>query len=135
MRLTSATGIIIVLTGLFIGAINWLYDAIAIQAGLLTVYNRHWLTNQSPLRIAAGYAPAFFASYASLYAGFIVAFTHWPANVANLFIAGIWAFLLLLTLPVLVSILVSLIWIGESGLHSYRNDKDLLLQENLVSVP
>jgi hypothetical protein len=56
------------LAGLILGVTNWLYDALAIRAGFLKVYNQHWAEGRSPWSIAIDDAPWFFGGF-----GFICA--------------------------------------------------------------
>jgi hypothetical protein len=56
------------LAGVILGVTNWLYDALAIRAGFLKVYNQPWAEGRSPWSIATDYAPWFFGGF-----GFICA--------------------------------------------------------------
>lgn len=48
-------------------AINWIYDALAIRAGVLEVYNQPWADGASAWAISGDYAPWFFGLFGLLY--------------------------------------------------------------------
>src|SRR5262245_60919422 len=60
-----------VTSGLFaaviLGFVNWLYDAVAIQAGFLRVYNQPWADGRGSLSIAGDYAFWFFGGFGFLF--------------------------------------------------------------------
>src|SRR5262245_21457731 len=49
------------------GAVNWVYDVLAIRAGILRVYNQPWAEGQGPISIANDYAPWFFGGFGFVY--------------------------------------------------------------------
>jgi hypothetical protein len=51
-----------------LGLINWLYDALAIRAGFLKVYNQPWADGRCSWSIASDYAPWFFGGFGLIYA-------------------------------------------------------------------
>src|SRR5262249_10302440 len=51
-----------------LGAVNWLYDALAIPAGILKVYNQPWADGLGPWSIAGDYVPWFFGCFGYVYA-------------------------------------------------------------------
>jgi hypothetical protein len=67
----SAGGVAIHAVGaaVLLGLVNWIYDAAAIRAGILTVYNQPWADGRGALAIAADYAPWFFGGFGLLYVG------------------------------------------------------------------
>jgi hypothetical protein len=52
-----------------LGVLNWLYDALAIRAGFLKVYNQPWADGRDAWSIASDYAPWFFGGFGLIYAG------------------------------------------------------------------
>jgi hypothetical protein len=46
-----------------LGVVNWLYDAAALRAGILKVYNQPWADGCGPGSIAVDYAPWFFGGF------------------------------------------------------------------------
>jgi uncharacterized membrane protein len=52
-----------------LGILNWLYDALAIRAGFLKVYNQPWADGRDAWTIASDYAPWFFGGFGLIYAG------------------------------------------------------------------
>lgn len=52
-----------VLAACVLGAVNWLYDAAAIRAGILKVYNQPWAEGRGPGSIAGDYALWFFGGF------------------------------------------------------------------------
>jgi hypothetical protein len=65
LRDAAASGIAV---ALILGAVNWLYDALAIKAGILKVYNQPWADGRGPWSIATDYAPWFFGAFGLIYA-------------------------------------------------------------------
>lgn len=57
------------LTGALLLAVNWAYDALAIRAGVLEVYNQPWSQGAGPWTIAADYVLWFFGLFGFVYAG------------------------------------------------------------------
>ena len=51
-----------------LGVLNWLYDALAIRAGFLKVYNQPWADGRDAWTIASDYAPWFFGGFGLIYA-------------------------------------------------------------------
>jgi len=51
-----------------LGVLNWLYDALAIRAGFLKVYNQPWADGRDAWSIASDYAPWFFGGFGLIYA-------------------------------------------------------------------
>jgi hypothetical protein len=51
-----------------LGILNWLYDALAIRAGFLKVYNQPWADGRDAWSIASDYAPWFFGGFGLIYA-------------------------------------------------------------------
>jgi hypothetical protein len=51
-----------------LGVVNWLYDALAIRAGFLKVYNQPWADGRDAWTIASDYAPWFFGGFGLIYA-------------------------------------------------------------------
>jgi hypothetical protein len=51
-----------------LGVVNWLYDALAIRAGFLKVYNQPWADGRDAWSIASDYAPWFFGGFGLIYA-------------------------------------------------------------------
>jgi len=51
-----------------LGVLNWLYDALAIRAGFLKVYNQPWADRRDAWSIASDYAPWFFGGFGLIYA-------------------------------------------------------------------
>jgi hypothetical protein len=51
-----------------LGVLNWVYDALAIRAGFLKVYNQPWADGRDPWSIASDYAPWFFGGFGLIYA-------------------------------------------------------------------
>jgi hypothetical protein len=56
------------LAGLVLGAVNWLYDAAAIHAGILRVYNQPWADGRGAPAIAGDYALWFFGGFGLIHA-------------------------------------------------------------------
>ncbi|MDH3743350.1 MAG: hypothetical protein OER56_17300, partial [Hyphomicrobiales bacterium] len=56
-----------VLCGLLLLAVNWIYDALAIRAGYLEVFNQPWADGRGPWAIAADYAIWFFGLFGLIY--------------------------------------------------------------------
>ncbi len=52
-----------VLAACLLGVANWLYDAAAIRAGILKVYNQPWADGRGPGSIAGDYAVWFFGGF------------------------------------------------------------------------
>jgi len=50
-----------------LGILNWLYDALAIRAGFLKVYNQPWADGRDAWSIASDYAPWFFGGFGLIY--------------------------------------------------------------------
>ena len=46
-----------------LGVVNWLYDAAALRAGILKVYNQPWADGRGAGSIAVDYAPWFFGGF------------------------------------------------------------------------
>ena len=67
----SPTAFDIALTGVaaavVLGAVNWLYDAVAIRAGMLKVYNQPWADGRGCWSTASDYAPWFFGGFGLIY--------------------------------------------------------------------
>lgn len=65
------TAMEVVLTGvavaILLGAVNYIYDALAIRAGILRVYNQPWADGRGPWATAADYAPWFFGGFGFVY--------------------------------------------------------------------
>lgn len=57
-----------ILAACILGAVNWLYDAVAIRAGILRVYNQPWADGRGAWSIASDYAPWFFGGFGFIYA-------------------------------------------------------------------
>jgi len=55
-----------------LGAINFVYDVKALQAGILRVYNQPWADGRSDVEVALDYAPWFFGGFGAIY-GYAVA--------------------------------------------------------------
>jgi hypothetical protein len=53
---------------IILGVLNWLYDALAISAGFLKVYNQPWADGRDAWSIASDYAPWFFGGFGLIYA-------------------------------------------------------------------
>jgi hypothetical protein len=51
-----------------LGVLNWLYDALAIRAGFLKVYNQPWADGRDAWTIASDYAPWFFGGFGLIFA-------------------------------------------------------------------
>jgi hypothetical protein len=51
-----------------LGVLNWVYDALAIRAGFLKVYNQPWADGRDAWSIASDYAPWFFGGFGLIYA-------------------------------------------------------------------
>jgi hypothetical protein len=51
-----------------LGVLNWVYDALAIRAGFLKVYNQPWADGRDAWTIASDYAPWFFGGFGLIYA-------------------------------------------------------------------
>jgi hypothetical protein len=51
-----------------LGAVNWIYDALAIRAGILMVYNQPWADGRGSWSITGDYAPWFFGGFGFIYA-------------------------------------------------------------------
>jgi hypothetical protein len=51
-----------------LGVLNWVYDALAIRAGFLKVYNQPWADRRDAWSIASDYAPWFFGGFGLIYA-------------------------------------------------------------------
>ena len=56
------------LVAAILGTVNWLYDAAAIRAGILKVYNQPWAQRRTPWAIASDYAPWFFGGFGFVHA-------------------------------------------------------------------
>jgi hypothetical protein len=102
---------------------NWLYDVLAIKAGILVVYNRSFFERRGPEAIAMQYAPAFFAAFGFCYGASLRCWEYWliTAGRSDLY----WPLLIgsaLLTVacPVAASALFSLATTGETGFRSYK---------------
>jgi hypothetical protein len=54
--------------GCVLGVVNWGYDAAAIGAGILKVYNQPWADGRGSWSIASDYAPWFFGGFGFIYA-------------------------------------------------------------------
>ena len=52
---------------LLLGGVNWLYDVIALRAGLLKVYNQPWADGRAEVAIVNDYAPWFFGGFGFVY--------------------------------------------------------------------
>jgi hypothetical protein len=69
---TSPTMLDVLAHGLVVavilGILNWLYDALAIRAGFLKVYNQPWADGRDAWSIASDYAPWFFGGFGLIYA-------------------------------------------------------------------
>ncbi len=55
------------LAGAVLGLVNWLYDATAIRAGILKVYNQPWADGRGASAIAGDYALWFFGGFGAVY--------------------------------------------------------------------
>ncbi len=62
------TGLVL---GIVLGLVNWLYDAAAIKAGFLMVYNQPFADGRGPAIIAADYSPFFFGLFGFVY-GYLI---------------------------------------------------------------
>jgi hypothetical protein len=99
-------------------AVNWIYDALAIRAGVLEVYNQAWSEGRGPWRIAADYVVWFFGLFGFVYAaGLRILETLLPANPAPTaaFAAGLSLLCAVLALPPLAYIGASLLRHGHTG--------------------
>ncbi len=52
-------------------AVNWIYDALAIRAGYLEVFNQPWAEGRGPWAISADYVVWFFGLFGLLYGGIL----------------------------------------------------------------
>ena len=112
---TAATALLV---GTALGAINWLYDALAIRHGVLAVYNQPWADGASPAAIAGDYVVWFFGVFGLIYGGGMrEALARLPADASAASIAGWAAALLAATtlVPTLLYILASRLRHGHSG--------------------
>jgi hypothetical protein len=101
-----------------LGLINWLYDALAIRAGFLKVYNQPWADGQGAWSIAGDYAPWFFGGFGLIYAaglkvaeGALLA----EANTGRAIGAGLAILAATLTLPTLGYVIQSYARHGHHG--------------------
>ena len=98
---------------------NLLYDAKALQAGILNVYNQPWADNQGEAAVAIDYAPWFFGGFGAVY-GAGIGTTEWLDGrgmlSGSVFALDFTVILLLaLTLPVAGYVLQSRRRHGHSG--------------------
>jgi hypothetical protein len=107
-----------VLAGLVLLAVNWLYDALALKAGMLEVYNQPWADGAGPWVISGDYAVWFFGAFGVIYgAGLRVSESMLLTSPETATAATVAACMLALTLllPTLGYIATSFLRFGHSG--------------------
>lgn len=113
-------------TGFLLGSVlalwNWIYDLLAIRAGLITVYNRPYAAGQPAEVIVADYAPVLFGTFGFCYGiairlgqALLPRWTSWPAT--GLLLLG--CTVVTVSLPVVAYILTTYLRYGEFGLQAY----------------
>lgn len=113
------------ISGGFIGFINWIYDTYAIKAGFIVVYNKETYENKSAHEIAAAYAPIYFFMFGAVYGVFLKVIQHYFAvryDGIGFVIVGM--YLVSLILPTLVYAIFSYIRTGDFGISAYHGGKD-----------
>ena len=112
---TAATALLV---GASLGAINWLYDTLAIRHGILAVYNQPWADGASPAAIAGDYVLWFFGLFGVIYGGGMrAALSSLSADPSAAEVA-IWAATLLagtMLVPTLLYMIASRVRHGHSG--------------------
>ena len=110
------------LTGLVIGAvllaINWLYDALAIRAGILEVFNEPWAQGKGAIAIAGDYVIWFFGLFGVLYGAGLCLVERWlgPAPTASAVVpAGVVLLIATMVGPSVSYIIASRLIHGHSG--------------------
>jgi len=101
-----------------LGVVNWLYDVVAIRAGILKVYNQPWADGRGATAIVNDYAPWFFGGFGLIHgAGLKLAegalFPHASAAMATA--VGLALLVATVTLPTLGYMLQSYLRHGHSG--------------------
>ena len=111
------------ITASVLGFWNWLYDIVAIHAGILKVYNQPWAEGKPASAIATDYAPIFFGVFGFVYGAGLP----WARGLLSA--GGGWAetlavFTVLLGLSIAAPVGVYLIWSkwmhGRNGLLPAR---------------
>ena len=106
---------------------NWLYDAAALHAGILKVYNQPWADEKSAAAIAADYAPVFFGVFGFVHGAGL----RWAAeNLSSasgwtpVMLAGAVILLFSIAAPVGVYVIWSLLAHGHNGCRPVRKSRE-----------
>lgn len=113
------------ISGGFIGFINWIYDIYAIKTGFIVLFNKEAHDNKSAHEIAAAYAPVYFFVFGAVYGVFIKVMQHYFENRYDGFafvLAGM--YVVALTVPTLVYAAFSYIRTGEFGVSAYKGGNE-----------
>ncbi len=108
---------------------NWLYDIIAIESGVLAVYNRPYSRNQGAAAIATDYAPVIFGTFGACYGMALYVCRHYLLSRGQWELYPLLFVMCNLTVilsPVGAYILCSYLRTGEAGLTPYyRSEPEL----------
>lgn len=102
---------------------NWFYDALAIEAGFIQLYNKVWAEGGGPADITMEYAPVYFGMHGFVYGAEIRILQYllmeqgrwdlyWPLFVGCNIIT--------IAIPTLCYMAFSWLRLGENGLKTYR---------------
>lgn len=120
------SGFFALLSGGFIGFINWYYDIYAVKTGFIVVYNKAAYEKKSPHEIVMGYAPVYFFLFGSVYGVYLKAIQHYMAAPYDGFlIVLLLLYAASLVLPTLGYALASYIRDGDTGLFRYRGNEGI----------
>ncbi len=106
------------LAGCILGGVNWLYDAAAIRAGILKVYNQPWANGRGAPTIAGDYAHWFFGGFGLIHGAglkFAEGYLLTDPNPARALAAGSGLVTLTATLPTLGYVIQSFLRHGHHG--------------------
>ena len=98
--------------------VNWVYDALAIRAGILKVYNQPWADGRDVWSIAGDYVPWFFGCFGYIYVAglkFAEAALLRDTNIADALVAGLALLAATVTLPTLGYVIQSYARHGHHG--------------------
>lgn len=106
---------------------NWIYDILAIRAGLITVYNRAYAAGKPPEVIAAEYAPVLFGTFGLCYGVAVRLGQGWLSPSAS-WLESAWLLLVCtlatIALPVLAYMVMAYVRYGDWGLRAYSQTKE-----------
>ncbi len=115
------------LLGSVLALINWIYDIMILDMGVVTVYNRAWSKGHTSPHIAYEYAPAYFGLVGANYGAFIriIEMNAYHLSIYSVlfWVIGFLAIALGIVLPVMIPSLVRLKKYGNLGWYPVEKEK------------